>query len=183
MHGREKGNILRSAKTKESGGSERMERWYEEVLFSVCFVSCSPTPRSLHHFVVNQPPVMTDTPAGHGSKLNWRSEVTLHGSLAPNLEAYLTMGSVCVLRGRNRFFLNFWLCMKHKEQANSIEVIKMSMLKCNDAQMENGKKRTHCFTSDNKQCINIQRKNYAVFGWSVFVFGWSMIGGRDGGGS
>lgn len=56
------------------------------------FFRCSPAIR--HHFVVNQPPVMTDTSVGHGSKLNWRSEVTLHGSRAPKLDTYLAVGSL-----------------------------------------------------------------------------------------
>lgn len=57
-----------------------------------------------HHFVVNRPPVMTDTSAGHRSKLNWGSEVTLQGSRDPKLDAHLAVGSVCVLRGRAMFF-------------------------------------------------------------------------------
>lgn len=51
-----------------------MERWDEEVLLvSFCLVFlllfCL-SPANRHHFVVNQPPVMTDTSVGHRSKLN-----------------------------------------------------------------------------------------------------------------
>lgn len=37
MHGREKANVLRNAKTKAAGERERMERWYEEVPFFCVF--------------------------------------------------------------------------------------------------------------------------------------------------
>lgn len=107
-----KGNILRNAKNSVRIDRENGQVFCKKSSLCVLCIVFFPSFPGIRHYFVNQLLVMTDTSAGYGSKLNWRSEVTLHGGPATKLDAYLTLDNVCVQRGRASlcyffFFFNF----------------------------------------------------------------------------